>query len=67
MSDNDDSSTSGRSSITVSVETKRRFNTLRRQYAARANEDMTGNDTLSLLLDLFEEERDWADTTVGDE
>jgi hypothetical protein len=62
MSDSDDSSTSARSSISVSASTKERFNTLRRQYAAHANEDMTGDDTLELLLDEFEESNDWADT-----
>lgn len=62
MTDNDDDSASGRSSISVSTETKQRFNTLRRQYSAHANEDMTGDDTLDLLLDSFDEHHDWADT-----
>ncbi|WP_435078401.1 hypothetical protein [Halococcus sp. AFM35] len=62
MSNNGDSSGSSRSSISVSESTKARFNTLRRQYAAHANEDMTGDDTLELLLDSFEEEHDWANT-----
>ena len=61
MSDSDDS-TSARSSISVSVETKERFNTLRRQYSAHVNADMTGDDTLERLLDSFEEEHDWANT-----
>lgn len=62
MSDDDDNSTPARSSISVSTSTKARFNTLRRQYSAHANEDMTGDDTLELLLDSFEEDHDWANT-----
>ena len=61
MSD-DDESAPARSSVSLSVETKKRFNTLRRQYSAHINEDMTGDDTLELLLDSFEEDHDWADT-----
>lgn len=62
MSDNGDDSGSGRSSISVSNSTKERFNTLRRQYSAHENADMTGDDTLELLLDSFEEDHDWANT-----
>ena len=61
MSDSDDS-TSARSSISVSTETKERFNTLRRQYSAHKNEDMTGDDTLELLLDSFDNGHEWANT-----
>ncbi|WP_152420281.1 hypothetical protein [Halococcus thailandensis] len=59
---NSNDTTSGRSSISVSTETKQRFNTLRRLYSAHANEDMTGDDTLDLLLDSFDEHHEWSDT-----
>ena len=58
----EDDASSNRSSISVSVRTKERFDTLRRQLSAHENEDMTGDDTLELLLDSFEESNDWADT-----
>lgn len=66
MTDNNDDSASGRSSISVSDATKNRFNSLRRLYSAHADEDMTGDDTLGLLLDSFDEHHDWSDTGGDD-
>ena len=51
-----------RSSISVGGSTKDRFDALRRQLAAQENRDMTGDDTLTQLLDYFEEDHDWVDT-----
>lgn len=63
MSEDDtDGTSSKRSSISIDSEIKDRFDSLRRQYSAREDEDMTGDDTLELLLDSFEESNDWADT-----
>lgn len=64
---NDSCSDRARSSISVRAATKERFDTIRRQLAAFENEDMTGDETLSRLLDSFESGHDWAATQKDSE
>ena len=61
-----DDSSSGRSSISTSSDTKSRFDSFRRQLSAHIDKDMTGDDTLAYLLDEFEDEYDWVDLGGND-
>ena len=61
-----DDSSSGRSSISTSSDTKSRFDSFRRQLSAHVDKDMTGDDTLAYLLDEFEDEYDWVNLDRGD-
>lgn len=62
MTDDDDSSGSGRTSVSVGISTKDRFDAFRRQLSAHENADMTHDDALTHLLEHFEDEHDWANT-----
>lgn len=66
MSEDDDSG-SGRTSVSVRLTTKQRFDAFRRQLSAHENADMTHDDALKHLLESFESEHEWADTGGGDD